>query len=111
MVSESGLDRTKMIQPEVMVPPLLWLVSDTAGKVTGRRFLAAGAKSISVDGAAAGNSGYVWVLKLTLADGTVYTITPSSGTIEGAATYVVADVEKPTVTFVSDGVSDLGLWA
>jgi NAD(P)-dependent dehydrogenase (short-subunit alcohol dehydrogenase family) len=39
MVSESGLDRDKMIQPEVMAPPLLWLVSDAAGKVTGRRFL------------------------------------------------------------------------
>src|SRR5260370_15614642 len=39
MVSASGFDRTKMIQPEVMAPPLLWLVSDAAGKVTGRRFL------------------------------------------------------------------------
>ena len=39
MVSESGFDRAQMIQPEVMVPPLLWLVSDAAGKVTGRRFL------------------------------------------------------------------------
>ena len=39
MVSESGFDRAKMIQPEVMAPPLLWLVSDVAGKVTGRRFL------------------------------------------------------------------------
>ena len=39
MVSESGFDRAKMIQPEVMAPPLLWLVSDAAGKVTGRRFL------------------------------------------------------------------------
>jgi NAD(P)-dependent dehydrogenase (short-subunit alcohol dehydrogenase family) len=39
MVSESGFDRAKMIQPEVMAPPLVWLVSDTAGKVTGRRFL------------------------------------------------------------------------
>jgi hypothetical protein len=28
-----------MIQPEVMAPPLLWLVSDAAGNVTGRRFL------------------------------------------------------------------------
>jgi NAD(P)-dependent dehydrogenase (short-subunit alcohol dehydrogenase family) len=36
---EAGFDRTKLIQPEVMVPPLLWLVSDAAGKVTGRRFL------------------------------------------------------------------------
>jgi len=39
MVSASGFDRAKMIQPEVMVPPLLWLVSDAADKVTGRRFL------------------------------------------------------------------------
>jgi NAD(P)-dependent dehydrogenase (short-subunit alcohol dehydrogenase family) len=39
MASESGLDRAKMIQPEVMAPPLVWLVSDAAGKVTGRRFL------------------------------------------------------------------------
>jgi NAD(P)-dependent dehydrogenase (short-subunit alcohol dehydrogenase family) len=36
---EAGFDRAKLIQPEVMVPPLLWLVSDAAGKVTGRRFL------------------------------------------------------------------------
>jgi NAD(P)-dependent dehydrogenase (short-subunit alcohol dehydrogenase family) len=35
---EAGFDRDKLIQPEVMVPPLLWLVSDAA-KVTGRRFL------------------------------------------------------------------------
>jgi NAD(P)-dependent dehydrogenase (short-subunit alcohol dehydrogenase family) len=40
MVSESGFDRAEMIQPEVMAPPLVWLVSDAAGKVTGRRFLA-----------------------------------------------------------------------
>ena len=39
MVSESGFDRVKMIQPEVMVAPLLWLVSDVATTVTGRRFL------------------------------------------------------------------------
>ncbi len=39
MVSESGFDRTKMIQPELMVSPLLWLVSDAAAHVTGRRFL------------------------------------------------------------------------
>jgi NAD(P)-dependent dehydrogenase (short-subunit alcohol dehydrogenase family) len=35
---EAGFNRDKLIQPEVMVPPLLWLVSDAA-KVTGRRFL------------------------------------------------------------------------
>jgi NAD(P)-dependent dehydrogenase (short-subunit alcohol dehydrogenase family) len=37
---EAGFDRAKLIQPEVMAPPLVWLVSDAAGKVTGRRFLA-----------------------------------------------------------------------
>src|SRR5271163_409500 len=36
---EAGFDRDKLIQPEVMVPPLLWLVSDAAAKATGRRFL------------------------------------------------------------------------
>jgi NAD(P)-dependent dehydrogenase (short-subunit alcohol dehydrogenase family) len=32
-------DRSKLIRPEVMVPPLLWLISDAAAGVTGRRFL------------------------------------------------------------------------
>ncbi len=37
---EAGFDRQDMIQPEVMAPPLLWLLSDAAAAVTGRRFLA-----------------------------------------------------------------------
>jgi NAD(P)-dependent dehydrogenase (short-subunit alcohol dehydrogenase family) len=37
---EAGYDRAEMIQPAVMAPPLIWLVSDAAGNVTGRRFLA-----------------------------------------------------------------------
>jgi len=37
---EAGYDRAEMIQPTVMAPPLNWLVSDAAGSVTGRRFLA-----------------------------------------------------------------------
>ena len=37
---EAGYDRAEMIQPEVMSPPLNWLVSDAASSVTGRRFLA-----------------------------------------------------------------------
>lgn len=32
-------DRSKLIRPEVMVPPLLWLLSDEAAAVTARRFL------------------------------------------------------------------------
>ena len=43
LVSDAaGFERAKMIQPEVMAPPpLVWLVSDAARKVTDRRFLAA----------------------------------------------------------------------
>ena len=37
---EAGFDRAAMIQPAVMAPPLVWLVSAEAGDVTGRRFLA-----------------------------------------------------------------------
>ncbi len=37
---EAGFERAQMIQPEVMAPPLVWLVSDAAGGVSGRRFLA-----------------------------------------------------------------------
>src|SRR5437588_10707801 len=37
---EAGFDRQDMIQPEVMAPPLVWLVSEAAQGVSGRRFLA-----------------------------------------------------------------------
>ena len=37
----AGLDRARLLRPEIMAPPLLWLVSDAASAVTGRRFLAA----------------------------------------------------------------------
>ncbi|HEX2940280.1 MAG TPA: SDR family oxidoreductase [Rhodopila sp.] len=40
LVGNAG-DRTKMLRPEIMVPPLLWLVSDAAATVNGRRFIAA----------------------------------------------------------------------
>jgi hypothetical protein len=30
-----------MLRPAIMVPPLLWLVSDEAAEVSGRRFIAA----------------------------------------------------------------------
>lgn len=33
-------ERARLIRPEVMVPPLLWLISDAARDVTARRFLA-----------------------------------------------------------------------
>ncbi len=41
LVGDDAGDRAKMLQPEIMVPPLLWLVSDAAAGVTARRFIAA----------------------------------------------------------------------
>jgi NAD(P)-dependent dehydrogenase (short-subunit alcohol dehydrogenase family) len=40
LVGDAG-DRSKMLRPEIMLPPLLWLVSDEAASVSGRRFIAA----------------------------------------------------------------------
>ena len=41
LVGDDAGERSKMLQPEIMVPPLLWLVSDAAAGVTARRFIAA----------------------------------------------------------------------
>jgi hypothetical protein len=57
---EAGFDRAKLIQPEVMVPPLLWLVSDAAGKVTGRRFLGVHWDPALPPGQAAEKAGARW---------------------------------------------------
>ncbi|HET6308572.1 MAG TPA: SDR family oxidoreductase [Rhodopila sp.] len=40
LVGDAG-DRAKMLRPEIMLPPLLWLVSDEANSVSGKRFIAA----------------------------------------------------------------------
>ena len=40
LVGDNG-DRARMLRPEIMVPPLLWLLSDAAHAVNGRRFIAA----------------------------------------------------------------------
>ncbi len=37
---DAGYARDEMIQPDIMAPPLEWLVSDAAASVTGQRFLA-----------------------------------------------------------------------
>jgi NAD(P)-dependent dehydrogenase (short-subunit alcohol dehydrogenase family) len=50
-------DRSKMLRPEIMVPPLLWLVGDAAAGVTGRRFLAAHWDTALPPAAAAEKSG------------------------------------------------------
>jgi 3-oxoacyl-[acyl-carrier protein] reductase len=36
----AGNDRRGLLDPQIMVPPLLWLVSEAAGHVTGARFVA-----------------------------------------------------------------------
>lgn len=41
LVADDAGDRSRMLQPEIMVPPLLWLVSDAATGVNARRFIAA----------------------------------------------------------------------
>ena len=41
LVGDDAGDRSKMLQPDIMVPPLLWLVSDAADGVNARRFIAA----------------------------------------------------------------------
>jgi len=41
LVGDDAGDRSRMLQPEVMVPPLLYLVSDAAAGVNGRRFIGA----------------------------------------------------------------------
>ncbi len=41
LVGPDAGDRAKMLQPEIMVPPLLWLVSPAADGVNARRFVAA----------------------------------------------------------------------
>jgi len=37
---DAPFDRAKLLQPPIMVPPLLWLISDAASNVTSRRFVA-----------------------------------------------------------------------
>ena len=41
LVGDQSGDLAKMLQPEIMVPPLLWLLSAEAATVNGRRFVAA----------------------------------------------------------------------
>jgi NAD(P)-dependent dehydrogenase (short-subunit alcohol dehydrogenase family) len=41
LVGDDAGERARMLRPEVMVPPLLYLVSDAAAEVNGRRFIGA----------------------------------------------------------------------
>ena len=51
--SFTDAERLKLIQPDIMVTPLLWLVSDATNAITGKRFIAAfWDKTLSADQAA-----------------------------------------------------------
>ncbi len=41
IADQSGINRDKMLRPEVMAPPVRWLASDDSATTTGRRFIAA----------------------------------------------------------------------
>ncbi len=41
IADEAGINREKMLRPEVMAPPVRWLASDSSGATTGQRFVAA----------------------------------------------------------------------
>jgi NAD(P)-dependent dehydrogenase (short-subunit alcohol dehydrogenase family) len=41
IADEAGINRKKMLRPEVMAPPVRWLASDRSGATTGQRFVAA----------------------------------------------------------------------
>lgn len=56
LVGEAG-DRAKMLRPEIMNPPLLWLVSDDAADVSGKRFIAADWDTALSPSQAAGKAG------------------------------------------------------
>jgi NAD(P)-dependent dehydrogenase (short-subunit alcohol dehydrogenase family) len=55
--AESGFVRTALIRPERMVPPMLYLFSDDAAAVTGRRFIAASWDAALPPAEAAGRAG------------------------------------------------------
>jgi NAD(P)-dependent dehydrogenase (short-subunit alcohol dehydrogenase family) len=57
LVGDNAGDRSRMLQPEIMVPPLLWLVSDAAAGVSGKRFIAADWDSKLPPGQAAEKAG------------------------------------------------------
>jgi NAD(P)-dependent dehydrogenase (short-subunit alcohol dehydrogenase family) len=57
LVGDDAGDRAKMLQPDIMVPPLLWLVSDAASGVNGRRFIAADRDRALPDAQAAEKAG------------------------------------------------------
>jgi len=55
--AESGLDRSLLIRPERMAPPMLYLCSDAGGAVSGRRFVAGEWDPALSDAEAAARSG------------------------------------------------------
>lgn len=54
---DSGIDRSQMIRPDRMAPPMLYLFSDAAADVTGMRFVAANWDAALPDADAAARAG------------------------------------------------------
>ena len=63
-----------------------------------------GNKTTNIPGAAAGNNGYDIDIKVTLGNGDNHTITPASGTIEGASSLSFTDT-KENISLRSDGAN------
>jgi hypothetical protein len=65
----------------------------------------AGAKATALPGASPLNLGYLWTIKTTQMNFDTHTVTPSSGTIDGNATFSFMD-NKASYSMISDGISN-----
>lgn len=64
-----------------------------------------GNKNTHIPAAAAGNKGYLWIIKTTLNNGDIHNIIPLSGTVESFGTLTFNDF-RASISLVSDGVSN-----
>lgn len=65
----------------------------------------AGAKTTHIPAAAAGNAGYLWIIKTTLNNGDSHFIIPPSGTVDGQGTITFSDF-RVSLSMISDGVNN-----
>lgn len=63
----------------------------------------AGAKTTNIPAASPANDGCKITVATTLGNGDSHTITPASGTIQGASTFTFTDDPRSAVTLVSNG--------
>jgi hypothetical protein len=65
----------------------------------------AGPKATTIPGAGPTNAGYLWVMKTTLGNFDLHTITPATGTVDGQPTFTFND-NKDSYSLISNGVSN-----